>query len=121
MIDDSDMMRLYLRRCLEKGGFEVEDWVPLSAMEVSDKLNAVKPDLILTDLQMPGCNGVSVARMAARTHPQVPILVLTAFGDENLASSLEKFGVQKVLSKPIDAARLISSIEAALKGVLSAL
>ncbi len=114
LIDDSPMMRTYLRRCLEKGGFTVEDWVPLSAMEIAPKVTESTPDIILTDYQMPGCNGGTVARMAQKADPKIPVIVLTAFRDAELIANLQKFGVREVLAKPITPETLLAAVNAAL-------
>ena len=57
VIDDSALMREVLGRHLEKAGFDVEAWMPDSVFEVSERLAATKPDLVLCDYQMPGVNG----------------------------------------------------------------
>ena len=110
VIDDSRMMRLYLQRCLTKAGHEVEEWVPLSAMEVTEHIAASQPDLIISDYQMPGCNGATVARMAHKASPELPVIVLTAFRDEEMEASLHKFGVRQVLTKPIEAETLLQVV-----------
>jgi len=114
VIDDSKMMRLYLRRCLERAGYEVEDWESPSAMEIPERITASAPDLILCDFQMPGCNGTTVARMAQRNHPKIPLLILTAFHDKEMESNLLRLRVRQVLAKPIEAAALTQAIEDAL-------
>ena len=110
VIDDSRMMLVYLRRSLEKGGFEVETWVPMSAMEIPGKLTESAPDLVLTDYQMPGCNGTSVARMVGKASPGLPVLVLTAFRDAEMEANLLKLGVKQVLSKPISSDLLLKAV-----------
>lgn len=115
IIDDSQMMRLYLRRCLEKGGYEVEDWLPLSAMEIPGRLQESAPDLVLTDYAMAGCNGATVARMVHRVAPDLPVVVLTAFTDEDLESQMARLGVCAVLHKPIAPEQLIPVIQEVLE------
>jgi CheY-like chemotaxis protein len=114
VIDDNAMMRLYMRRCLEKAGYEVEDWQPTSALEVPERITASAPDVLVTDYQMAGCNGLTVTRMARKVNPQLPILVLTAFRSEEIETGLEKLGVQQVLDKPISAEHLVQVVKAAL-------
>jgi len=114
VIDDSKMMRLFLRRSLEKAGYDVEEWVPMSAMEVPDYLAGSTPDLILSDYHMPGCNGATLARMVHKANPGLPLLILTAFRDEEMEASLLKLGVRRVLSKPIDAAALCLAVRGTL-------
>jgi len=114
VIEDSKMMSRYLRERLEEAGYEVEEWLPLSAMEVPEHIIASATDLILTDYQMPGCNGVTLARMAQRANPKIPVIVLTAFRDQEMESNLLRLGVRQVLSKPIGARDLTQAIEDAL-------
>jgi len=110
VIDDSVMMRLFLRRSLEDAGFDVEDWVALSERQIPDHITSLAPDLILTDYQMPGCNGATVARMAQKTHPRIPVVVLTAYRDKDMEAALLRFGVREILNKPIEAAALVQSV-----------
>ncbi len=107
-------MRLYLRGRLEDAGYEVEDWLPLSAMEIPEHIIASAPDLILSDFQMAGCNGATVARMVQKIDPKMPIIILTSFKTNEMDSNLQKFGVRQVLSKPIGAESLIRAIADAL-------
>lgn len=110
VIDDSALMRRMLRNHLESAGFEVDDWLPLSPFEVPERMTSFHPDLILTDYQMPGVNGASVAKMAQKADPNVPVVVLTALRDPDVEAQLKRFGVRRLLSKPIDAATLVTAI-----------
>ncbi len=101
VIDDSRMMRLYLRRALEKAGHDVVEWTPLSAMEIPDRVAELAPDLVLCDYQMDGANGDTVARMVRRADPGLPMLVLTAFHGDQMEANLLRLGVRRVLDKPI--------------------
>lgn len=101
VIDDSRMMRLYLRRALERAGHDVVEWMPLSAMEIPDKVAELAPDLVLCDYQMEGANGATVARMVRRMDPDLPVLVLTAFHEDQMEANLLRLGVRRVLGKPI--------------------
>lgn len=114
VIDDSKMMSRCLHQWLEAAGYEVEDWLPLSAMEISEHLIASAPDLILSDYQMPGCNGASLVRMVQKSTPQIPLLILTSFKTREMDANLQKFGVKQVLSKPIGAESLIKAVSEAL-------
>lgn len=104
-------MRNILRRFLENAGFEVEDWLPLSPMEIPDRILELKPDLVLSDYQMPGMNGLSVARMVQRANAAIPILILTAIRDPELETHFRKFGVRQILSKPIEEEALVKIVK----------
>lgn len=110
VIDDSELMRDVLRRNLEAAGFEVETWLPLSAFEVVERLGASRPDVVLCDYQMPGVNGLSVAKMALKADPKPPVVILTAFRDPEIEANLRKFGVVRILYKPIRAEELAKAM-----------
>lgn len=114
VIDDSRMMRLYLRRALERARHAVVEWTPGSAMEIPDKVAEVEPDLVLCDYQMEGANGATVARMVRRTDPDLPLLVLTAFHEDQMVANLLRLGVYRVLGKPILHADLAEAVAEAL-------
>jgi serine/threonine protein kinase len=115
VINDSKVMRLYLHRCLEQAGYEVEEWVPLSPVEVPDFVKASAPDLILSDYPMAGCNGASLARMLQKADLKIPVLVITSFRDEEMEANLHKVGVKRVLSKPIRSDALFWAVKSALE------
>lgn len=110
VIDDSSLMRRILRQHLEQAGFEVEDWLPLSAMEIVDRILASAPDAVISDYQMPGVNGLTVAKMVQKANPNIPVAILTAIRDPELEANLRKFGVKRLLSKPIDAETLAQAV-----------
>jgi CheY-like chemotaxis protein len=107
VIDDSKMMRLILRRILEKEGHEVEDWDDVSAMEILDRITAAAPDLVITDFSMPGCNGATVAKMAHKVNPELPVLAITATHDPAVIEALRKQDIAQVLHKPLKDSELL--------------
>jgi len=114
VIDDSSLMRCIERRFLESAGHEVEDWMPLSAMEIPERLIANPVDLILTDFTMPGVNGMTVAKMAMRAAPHIPVVIITALRDPEVEAQLVKFKVRRILHKPISEV----DFKTAIKGIL---
>src|ERR1700747_1193618 len=80
VVDDSDAVRDVIRTFLENTGFEVcgGAWEGLEAIEKATKL---KPNLIVLDLSMPGMNGVEAAAALGQLLPEVPVVVLTMYGD----------------------------------------
>jgi CheY-like chemotaxis protein len=114
VIDDSNFMRRIERQFLENAGHEVEDWMPLSAMEIPERLVTYPIDLIITDLNMPGVNGMTVAKLAMKAAPDIPVVVLTALRNTELEAQLAKFKVRRVLHKPISE----EDLQAAIKEIL---
>ena len=114
VIDDIKMMRIYLRRCLERADYEVEEWVPLSAMEIPERLPGFAPDLIISESQLPGCNGATMARMVRKVAPKASLLLLTPLRDPDMEANLLKLGVRQVLCKPVAPETLVQAVKDAL-------
>jgi DNA-binding NarL/FixJ family response regulator len=115
VIDDCQMMRTYLRRSLEKGGFDVEEWLPASAGEILDRIQDSSPDLLLTDFSMAAFNGATVVRLARKANPRLPAIVLTAFRSEDMEASLLRLGAHRVCAKPIAPDALLEAVRTALR------
>ena len=110
VMDDSKIMRRILSQFVEHGGHEVLAWEPMSAMEISEKVAQAQPDLLITDFQMPGANGSTVARMARKANPKLRIIVLTALRDAETMDLLERCQVNTVLNKPISEADFLEAV-----------
>ena len=117
VIDDSEVMRRYLRRILGDA-HEIEEWMPASAMEIADHILEAAPDLVLTDYQMPGCSGATVARMALKAKPGLPVIVVTAIRDDEVAAALRKLQVAAIIYKPVAKEELLAAVAKALKPAL---
>jgi CheY-like chemotaxis protein len=115
IIDDSKLMRSVLRRMLELGGHQVEEWEPMSAMEIVEKTREAAPELLITDFQMPGANGATVTRMARKADPKLPILCLTALRDPEVLDLLKRAEVSAILGKPCTQDELLWAVEQALE------
>ena len=109
--EDETIIRLDLKEILERAGFEVcaeardgEEAVALAAAE--------RPDLAILDVKMPKLDGIEAARriMAERS---IPIVVLTAYGQDELVSRAVEAGVFGYLVKPFREADLLPAIHAA--------
>lgn len=99
IVDDSRLDQEMLRRLLERGGgVEVVDTVP-GAREALDRLEEVDPDLILTDLVMPGMGGRELVEEVMVRSPR-PILVVTASYDDAKVFRLIEAGALDVVRKP---------------------
>jgi CheY-like chemotaxis protein len=106
VVDDSDTVRRSLRANLEYNGYAVCEAV--QGLEAIEKAKKFKPDLIILDLVMPVMNGVEAASVLKRMLPDVPLILLSIYGDklgkttygENFGKSLTPaFGIKAVLSK----------------------
>jgi CheY-like chemotaxis protein len=111
VVDDSKLMRNLIQRLLEDAGHVVETWAEVTAMEVPDRILATDPDLVVTDYQMPGCNGITLARMARKAKPGLPIMVVTATHDPTVMDALKSQAVSRILYKPLQERELLEGID----------
>jgi len=109
--EDETIIRLDLRALLERAGFDV-------CAEARDGLEAVElarseqPDLAVMDVKMPGLDGIEAARKILDERP-IPIVMLTAYGQDELVGRAVEAGVFGYLVKPFREADLLPAIATA--------
>ena len=108
LAEDDDSLRGFLARALERAGYEVTACA--DGDEAAAKLDE-QWDLLLTDIVMPGLDGIEVARQAAAIHPQLRIMFITGFAAVALAAGSQAPAGAKVLSKPIHLREIVSEVE----------
>ncbi len=109
--EDETIIRLDLRATLEASGYDVcgEARDGVEAVELAEQL---EPDLILMDVKMPRLDGIEAARRILERRP-VPIVMLTAFGQEELVTRAVDTGVFGYLAKPFREQDVIPALAAA--------
>lgn len=100
LVEDKAELREMLRTALSKAGYQVDDVADGTA--AVSKLRSRRFLLILTDLRLPGCSGLDVLRAAREADPDVPVIVMTAFGSIEEAVTAMKEGAYDFIQKPID-------------------
>ena len=109
--EDETLIRLDLRELLERAGFDV-------CAEARDGLEAVElarreqPDLAVLDVKMPRLDGIEAARQILDERP-IPVVMLTAYGQDEVVSRAVEAGVFGYLVKPFREADLLPAIHAA--------
>ena len=110
--DIEHLFRQQFRRDLRSGRFTME--FAESAQEALDRIAVVTDQtliLILSDINMPGMSGLELLPKAKAARPDVPIIMITAYGDaETKRKALER-GAELLLTKPIDFVMLRSEID----------
>lgn len=108
VVDDEGSLLMTLAANLELEGFEVE-----CASHGEAALALVRRqrfDLVLTDVRMPGMNGVELFRKIRTLHPELPVLLMTAFAVESLIEEAITEGVFAVLPKPFEIEHVIAAV-----------
>jgi DNA-binding response OmpR family regulator len=112
LAEDDDDMRNLLAGALRAEGFqvfEVSDGDELIERITCDLLlgeGSCSVDLIITDVRMPGANGLTVLEGLRRVDGWTPVIIITAFGDDMIHAEAHRLGAVAVLDKPFDIGHL---------------
>ncbi|MCL1946288.1 MAG: response regulator [Chitinivibrionia bacterium] len=109
--DDSALARAFMVRCIQLSGVpDCEFFEASNGLEVMEKLKEIQPDLIITDINMPKCNGIDLAKRlkADSVLCNIPFIVMSSAGNNEQRAELEKLGAAKILSKPFTAPDVIN-------------
>jgi two-component system, NtrC family, response regulator HydG len=114
VVDDEQNARGGLEKLLKQEGYHVGTAESgQRALEVAVELS---PDVVVTDLKMPGIDGIELLRRLREQDPELPVIVVTAFGDVHNAVEAMRAGAENYLTKPIDFDALCVALERALDG-----
>jgi DNA-binding response OmpR family regulator len=112
VVDDEKNIVQLARLYLDKEGFQVE--AAYDGEQALEKARAVRPDLIILDLMLPGMDGLSVCKELRKTS-NVPIIILTARGDDiDRVVGLE-LGADDYVTKPFNPRELVARVKAVLR------
>ena len=110
--DDADLLQLLSMR-LTSAGFEVE--TADCAEAAVNRLDLVRPQLVITDMRMKEMDGMALFEHIHRTMPALPVIILTAHGTIPDAAAATQRGVFGYLTKPFDSTVLLDQVSRALK------
>src|SRR3990167_1715167 len=113
IVDDSPLDRLLAARFLEEVGFNnvADENVRIAIDRIAD----ARPDVVLTDMQMPEMDGLGLVERMTVEHPTIPVIVMTAFGSEAIAVAALQRGAASYVPKQDLHKDLVSTV----KNVLS--
>jgi two-component system NtrC family response regulator len=100
VIDDDENLRWVLKTQLEDMGYAVAD--AADGLEALAAIAKDPPALVLTDLKMPGLSGLDLLKRIRSDYPEIPAVIITAFGTIQSAVQAMKVGAYDYLTKPID-------------------
>ncbi len=113
LVDDDTVLRQALAQSFELAGIEVEaHGDPLTALEA---ITADFAGMVVSDIRMPGIDGIELARRVAAVDTEIPVILMTGHGDVPMAVAALKQGVFDFVAKPFAADHLIASAERALE------
>ena len=98
--DDDRSIRWVLERALQKADIEVRSFE--TADQVISALHTQQPDALMTDIRMPGTDGLRLLERMQREYPEIPVIIMTAHSDLESAVSAYQGGAFEYLPKPFD-------------------
>ena len=113
IVDDESNARAALSEILREDGFATE--TAADGFKALGKLDEFAPDVILTDLKMPGLDGIAFMEKARAAAPGAVFVVMTAFGTISSAVDAMKKGAENYLLKPLDPEALGAVVERAME------
>jgi CheY-like chemotaxis protein len=101
--DVADLFRQQFRREVRQGQYVIH--FAQSAVEALNKLGGgIEPELIVvfSDINMPGMDGLSLLREVKERHAHLPVIMVTAYGDDERRRKATEFGAKEFVTKPVD-------------------
>jgi two-component system nitrogen regulation response regulator GlnG len=112
VVDDERSIRWVLEKALTQNGWAVECFE--SAEQLLDRLKVSKPQVVITDIRMPGTDGLELLSALKVSHPGLPVIVMTAHSDLDSAVTSIQGGAFEYLPKPFEVDEAIAVVGRAL-------
>lgn len=111
IVDDDRSIRWVLEKALQKAGIETRSFS--SATTLLDELAIEQPEAIVTDIRMPGMDGLALLERLQAKYPKLPVIVMTAHSDLESAVSAFHGGAFEYLPKPFDVDEAVDRVQRA--------
>ena len=113
VVEDDESYRAAVRRLLKSAGLPVRSFA--SAEDFLKSGQQQETGCLIADIQMPGMSGLDLQAKLNAEHCPIPIIFITAHGDEEMRLQAMRGGAVKFLAKPFDGAILLESVRVALQ------
>jgi two-component system, NtrC family, nitrogen regulation response regulator GlnG len=113
VIDDDRSIRWVLEKALTKAGMQVTSFS--NANGVMEALERGQPEVVISDVRMPGMDGFVLLEKIKQTYPDLPVVIMTAHSDLDSAVSAYNSGAFEYLPKPFDIGEAVDQVERACK------
>lgn len=113
VVDDDHSIRWVLQKAISREGIPCE--IFSSASEVLERLETEVPQVLVSDIRMPGQSGLSLLSKVRDLHPDLPVIIMTAYSDLDSAVSAFQGGAFEYLPKPFDIEKAVELIMRAVR------
>jgi two-component system nitrogen regulation response regulator GlnG len=112
IVDDDRSIRWVIEKALSREGIAFDSFS--SAQDALDALSGGSPEVLVSDIRMPGLSGLELLNAVKQRHPAVPVIVMTAYSDLDSAVAAFQGGAYEYLPKPFDVDQAVELIRRAL-------
>ncbi|SIT69736.1 response regulator [Edaphobacillus lindanitolerans] len=112
VVDDQNGIRLLLAEVFRREGHETV--LAKNGFEAVERFHETSPDCVLLDMKMPGMDGIEVLKEIKAVSPSTPVLMMTAYGEQEQIDTAKELGATDYFTKPFD----IHELRAAVAGIL---
>jgi two-component system nitrogen regulation response regulator GlnG len=112
IVDDDRSIRWVIEKALSREGIAFNSFA--SAQDALDALSEDSPEVLVSDIRMPGRSGLELLQAVKQRHPAVPVIVMTAYSDLDSAVAAFQGGAYEYLPKPFDVDQAVDLIRRAL-------
>jgi two-component system nitrogen regulation response regulator GlnG len=113
IVDDDRSIRWVIEKALSREGIAFNSFS--SAQDALDALSGGAPEVLVSDIRMPGLSGLELLQTVKARHPAVPVIVMTAYSDLDSAVAAFQGGAYEYLPKPFDVDQAVELIRRALE------
>jgi len=113
IVDDDRSIRWVMEKALSREGIAFNSFA--TAQEALDALSGGAPEVLVSDIRMPGLSGLELLNAVKQRHPAVPVIVMTAYSDLDSAVAAFQGGAYEYLPKPFDVDQAVELIRRALE------
>lgn len=112
IVDDDKSIRWVLEKALQKTDVDIKSFS--NPDDVLKMMRNEEPDVILSDIRMPGMDGITLLEQIKQQSPDIPVIIMTAYSDLDRAVSAFQGGAYEYLSKPFDVDEVVSLVKRAI-------
>lgn len=112
VVDDDVSIGWVLEKALTKGGYEVKIFRGVKPLLLA--LKSERPQVVISDIQMPGVDGLKLLELLHENFPAIPVIIMTAYSDFETTITSYKKGAFEYLSKPFDINQALTLVEQAI-------
>lgn len=113
IVDDDESIRWVLEKALARENMALRSFS--NAQDAMAALETEKPQVLVSDIRMPGASGIELLQTAKKKYPDLPVIIMTAFSDLDSAVSAFQGGAFEYLAKPFDVSKAVELIRRALE------